>query len=69
MSDFETNLIKDLNHAKSEIYQLRQKLDHATDEALRLRHKLEHIYALSHLALYASSGDGAGEASKTDAPQ
>lgn len=40
---------------------LRHQLDRTFEEALRLRHKLEHIYALSHLALHAGTGDGAGE--------
>lgn len=48
---------------------LRYQLDRTFDEALRLRHKLEHIYALSHLAIHPSSGDGTAEAAQdSEAP-
>lgn len=51
----------ELETLRAENRYLRYQLDSAAEEAIRLRHKLEHIYALSHLALHAGAGDGAGE--------
>lgn len=58
MDEQDSSIIEQLT---AENRYLRHQLDRTFEEALRLRHKLEHIYALSHLALHAGTGDGAGE--------
>jgi hypothetical protein len=61
----ETELTIELEQVKAENRYLRHQLDTAFFEALRLRHVVESINAVSHVALHAGTGDGAGEARTT----
>lgn len=58
----ETELTIELEQARAENRYLRHQLDTAFYEALRLRHIVERIHAVSHMALHAGAGDGAGQA-------
>lgn len=58
----ETELTIELEQARAENRYLRHQLDNAFFEALRLRHIVERIYAVSHMAIHQSAGDGAGQA-------
>lgn len=58
----ETELTIELEQVRAENRYLRHQLDTAFYEALRLRHIVERINAVSHMALHAGTGDGAGEA-------
>lgn len=58
----ETELTIELEQVRAENRYLRHQLDTAFNEALRLRHALERLHAVSHMALHAGTGLGAGEA-------
>lgn len=58
----ETELTIELEQVRAENRYLRHQLDTAFYEALRLRHIVERINAVSHMALHAGTGDGAGQA-------
>ncbi len=58
----ETELTIELEQVRAENRYLRFQLDNACDEALRMRHVVERFLALSHMALHAGTGGGAGEA-------
>lgn len=58
----EAELTVELEQVRAENRYLRHQLDTAFTEALRLRHALERLHAVSHLALHAGAGLGAGEA-------
>lgn len=58
----EAELTIELEQVKAENRYLRHQLDSAFYEALRLRHIVERINAVSHMALHAGQGGGAGEA-------
>ncbi len=58
----EAELTIELEQVRAENRYLRHQLDTAFYEALRLRHIVERINAVSHMALHAGAGSGAGEA-------
>lgn len=61
----EAELTIELEQVRAENRYLRHQLDTTFYEALRLRHVVERIYGVSHMALHAGAGDGAGQAGTT----